>query len=139
MIDFSGYKVAESFCRENRGGGGVCILLEEHKDNIERNDITEMSLEYILEVCAIEIPNENLLLVTMYWNRREENIFYNQLNQILAYINNNNAKLNTVIRGDFNIDILKNNSKVKAFLDLMSEYKYTQCIKHPTHKQRRHA
>lgn len=133
IIDFTGYRIAASYCRSNRGGGGVCILLEEHKEYIEKSDITAMSLEYILEVCAIEISNEGLLLVTMYWNRREENLFYNQLNQILAYINNKYTKLNVVIGGDFNINILTKNSKVNTLLNLMSEYKYTQHIKQPTH------
>lgn len=43
-----------------------------------------MSIEYILEVCGIELPKENILLVVLYW--REEGIFYEQLQKILQFI-----------------------------------------------------
>lgn len=133
LINFNGYKIAASYCRENRGGGGVCILIEEQKNCIERCDITNLSLEYILEVCATEIPNENILLVAMYWNRREEVTFYSQLNHILTHITKKYSKYNIILGGDFNIDILKNNLYTNTFLDLMSQYGYKQHVKQPTH------
>lgn len=133
MIHFNGYKIAASYCRRNRGGGGVCILLDENKEHIERKEISEMSIEYIIEVCATELPKENLLIITIYWNRREEEIFYHQLTKILTHVNKKFCKSKLIIGGDLNIDILKNNLKTNTFLDLMSEYKLTQHIKDPTH------
>lgn len=133
LIQFSNYNFSASYCRKNRGGGGVAILTQDHLESIERTDITDMSIEYILEVCASELPHSNLLLIIMYWNRREEDKFYEQLNKILKYISNKYWKYNIVIGGDFNIDVIVNNPKTRKFLDLMSEHNFTQHITHPTH------
>lgn len=132
LIHFSGYKFASSFCRTTRTGGGVCILLQEHIECINRNDISEMSKEYIIEICATELLKENLLIVTMYWNRREEEIFYQHLKEILKYINNKYYKLNVIIGGDFNINIISDNLKANHFLNFMQEHNYTQHVKTPT-------
>lgn len=132
LINFTGYKVAASYCRKTRGGGGICILLKENIDCIEKHDITRMSIEYILEMCAIELVNENILLITIYWNRREEDVFYNQLNKMLTHINLKYSKYNIIIGGDFNIDMQQNSKKAKNLSDLMSEFNFTQQIKQPT-------
>lgn len=131
MIQFSGYNVAASYCRSTRGGGGVCILLQDHFEYIVRNDITNMSIDYVIELWAIELPKENILLLTIYWNRREEVTFYSQLNIILNNINTKYSKHNVVI-GDLSINILDTNVKTSQFLDLMLEFKYTQHIRKPT-------
>lgn len=65
LIQFNGYKFASSYCRRIKPGGGVCILLQNHLDYTQRNDITDMSIEYVLELCATELPN-NLLIIVMY-------------------------------------------------------------------------
>lgn len=133
MIQFSGYKIATSYCRKSRGGGSVCILVQDHIEFIERNDITNMSIEYVIELCAIELPKENILLLTIYWNKKEEDIFITQLEKNLNYINKNKySKLDIIIGGDFNINVLESNRKTSQFLDLMLEFKLTQQIKKPT-------
>lgn len=131
-MQIAGYKIASSYSRSTRTGGGVCILLQEYIEYKEISAITDMSMEYILEVCACELPKENLLLITLYWNRREEDISFKQLKQILTYINNKYSTRNIIIGGDFNINILENNLKTNAFLDLMLEYKFQQHIKQAT-------
>lgn len=78
-----------------------------------------MSLEYILEMAAVELCKDNLLIIVMYWNRREEDVFFNQLQLILKYLNNKYNKYNIVIGGDFNIDTLHFNKKTSEFLNLM--------------------
>ena len=85
-----------------------------------------------MELCAIELPRENLLIITIYWNRREEEVFYKQLKLILKYINNKYSKLNIIIGGDFNINILSDNLKSNQFINLMQEYKFTQYVNSPT-------
>lgn len=132
LIQFSGYKFAASYCRSTRTGGGVCILIQDHIDCIHRTDITNMSIEYVIEVCATELIKENLLIISMYWNKREEDTFYQQLKLILKYINLKYSKLNIIIGGDFNINILCENQKSNQFLNVMQENKLTQHIKTPT-------
>lgn len=91
-----------------------------------------MSIEYVIEVCAVELQIENLLLIIIYWNRREEAKFYKQLKQILDYLNKKDSRLNIVIGGDFNINVLDSNLKTNQFLDLMLEFNFVQHIKVPT-------
>lgn len=133
MIQITNYKIAASFCRDSKMGGGVCILLQDHIEHIEEKDIANMSIEYVLETCAAVLPKENILLITIYWNRREEDLFYKQLEKILNYINKKYSKYEIVIGGDFNTDILKKNTKSCKLLDFMLEYGLKQYINSPTH------
>jgi endonuclease/exonuclease/phosphatase family metal-dependent hydrolase len=132
LIHFTKYKVASSFCRTTRGGGGVCILLRDHIHYVEIKYVTDLSIEYILEMCAISLPKEKILLISMYWNRREEYKFYNQLKKLLSYLNTKYPTYNVILGGDYNIDILKRNTKTNTFIDLMLEYNFTQLITQPT-------
>lgn len=133
MIQLSNYKLAASFCRKFRTGGGVCIFLQDNLEYIEKEEIAKMSIEYVMEVCAVELPKENILLLTIYWNRREEELFYKQIKLILKHINDKYSKYNIIIGGDLNINILQKNIKSNKLIDLMSEYNFTQHIKGPTH------
>lgn len=125
-LHFSGYKIAASYCRRTRGGGGVCILLQNHFEYKEICDISNMSVEYCIELCAIELPNENVLIVTIYWNRREEEVFTRKLKELMYYINNKYLKYNVILGGDLNINILDSCLKTNLFLDLMLEHKTYQ-------------
>lgn len=131
-LQFSGYKTAASYCRRSRSGGGVCIILEDHIECIECCDIGDMTIEYCLEVCACKLPKQNLIIVTLYWNRREEEVFISQLKQIMHFINNKYKKFNVIIGGDFNLNILENSTKTNNLINLMLEYKFVQHIKEPT-------
>lgn len=131
-LHFSEYKIAASYCRRTRGGGGVSILLQDHIYFKEIYEIRDMSIEYCIEICAIELPKENILILIIYWNRREEDLFIRQLKQVMQYIIKKYKKFNVILGGDFNINILENNSKTSSFLDLMLEYKFKQLIKEPT-------
>lgn len=133
LLNIPGYKIAASYCRKLRSGGGVCILLLETMESVELKEISEMSVEYVMEVCAAELPKENYLFVVVYWNRREEVIFYSQLQKLLKYLNKKYCKYNIILGGDFNIDILKNNLNRNNFLNLMTENNFIQHVMKPTH------
>lgn len=36
LMNFAGYKIAASYCRKTRCGGGVCILLQDHLECIKK-------------------------------------------------------------------------------------------------------
>lgn len=76
VLKITSFNVAASYCRKSHMGGGVCILLSDDLEFKEKKDIAAMSVEYVLEVCAAELPLENILIITMYWNRREEDLFF---------------------------------------------------------------
>lgn len=133
LINFTGYKMAASFCRTTRRGGGVCILANEHIEIKEEIELSKLSVEYVIEVCAVEIVKENILLIVMYWNGKKENIFYEQLKQMLTFVHHKYQRSNVIIGGDFNINTLKNNVKSTQLIELMLQYKFCQYIKQPTH------
>lgn len=81
-LHINGFFIATSTCRENREGGGVCILLRNFIEYKERIDIKKMSVESIFEICGIELCNTNvvLIVVSSYIGRivvKEETFFTN--------------------------------------------------------------
>ncbi|KAL4712622.1 hypothetical protein ACJJTC_005443 [Scirpophaga incertulas] len=98
-MKFSGYKIAASFCREKRTGGGVVIFLQDHIESTEIQDIHDMSMEFGLEACAAYLNNEDILLVTMYWNGRDKKLPLELLNEMLKFINKKYCKSNVIIGG----------------------------------------
>lgn len=133
LLKFNGYKFAASFCRKNRVGGGVCILLQEDIESEEIQEIADMSIEYVIEACALILKKENIMIVTVYWNRRKEVIFYEQLDKILNFIREKYYKFTVIIGGDFNTDMLQTTPKSTKLLNFMLEFKFKQYITEPTH------
>lgn len=132
LLNYSGYNLAASYCRTNYEGGGVCILLQDDLEYVERQDIMDLSVEYVIEVCAVEITRLNILLLAIYWNGRETEIFYNQLKLILNLMTNKYKKFKILIGGDFNVNILVKNRQNNLFLDFFLQYNFNQHIKEPT-------
>lgn len=132
MINLTNYKIAASYCRNLRTGGGVCILLKNHIEYIERKEISEMSIEYVLEICAIELVKEDILLLNLYFNGKKEDQFYEQLGNILNYVTKKFTKYKIILGGDFNINTLLNNNKTNKLLHFMLEYRLNHLINNPT-------
>lgn len=75
LLHVNGYQIASSYCRKSHTGGGVCILLQDNVQFIERKDIVDLTVEYVIEIGAIIIPKQNVLLITLYWNGKQTDIF----------------------------------------------------------------
>lgn len=77
------------------------ILLKENTECKEREDIVQMSIEFILELCAIEIPSLNLLLVVVYWpnSNREIEVVYKRLEELLQHITLKDRNKSIIIGG----------------------------------------
>lgn len=99
-----------------------------------------MSIEYVIEVCAVELVKEKIILLTLYYNGKKEDLFYEKLEIILNYINNKFSKYKVIIGGDFNTDMLQKNTKNNTskrnkknkLSNLMLQYKFQQQINCPT-------
>lgn len=128
------YKCAASYCRQNFEGGGVCIFVRENIDYKERQDVSNLSVEFIFEICGIEVACLNLLIIVIYWpNRnRSPDIFFNSLGNLLKLLNTKDSKKNILIGGDFNINILENTNQTKTLLNLMYSFNFEQLVKNPT-------
>lgn len=86
LLVLRGYNVASAFYRNNHEAGGVCILLKDNIDYKECSEIDSLSIEFIFEICAIEIPIFNLILIVIYWpeNNRQTNIFLHPARKTLT-------------------------------------------------------
>lgn len=131
-ISLPGYKLASLCCRETHQGGGVSIFVKESLEFIERKDIVNFSKEFIIEFCAIEIPKLNCIFIGLYRADRHLNIFYEQIEKVLEKLKIKDQNKYIIIGGDFNINVMEKDKKVKDFLSLMHIYNLHQLIKEPT-------
>lgn len=129
FVCFEGYNLVASFHRENHRGGGVCIILKDNIEYIEVKNIMNMSIEYIIEMCAVEILNYDILLIVIYWNGKETDIFYRQLKLTIEYIMKKYKNKKIIMGGDFNINILEKNKQSLELIDFMLESSLKQHIK----------
>lgn len=134
LLQINGYFIASSFCRQNHEGGCVCILLKEHTEYKEREDIVKLSIEFVIELCAIEIPSLNILIITVYWpdNSREIDLFHEHLEKLLQLITSKDKTKSIIIGGDLNVDFLTNNKQKQALTNLMSSFNFKQNVKEAT-------
>jgi hypothetical protein len=132
LVNVQGYVLASSFHRTNYAGGGVCILLREDLEYEERKDIVDLSNEYVIEISAIELKNLNVIILVIYWNSRESEIFYRQLKNTLELLNKKYFGRKIIIGGDFNVDISENSTQSHTLLDFMLQYNFHQYVSEPT-------
>lgn len=134
LLKITNYDIGSSFCRENHDGGGVFIMIRNGIEHYERPDITSLSLEMIFEVCAIELPKFNLLVVNLYWpnSKREIETFYSCLNKLLFIVSRKDINKRIVLGGDLNLDFLLNNNGKARLSNLMLSYNFHQRVREAT-------
>lgn len=132
LINCNGYNLASWYCRRNYAGGGTCIFLKKELAFDERNDLVSLSIEYIIEVSAIIVTKLNLLLIVIYWNGRQPDIFYDQLLKLLKLLVTKYNSLKIVIGGDFNVNILGNDQQTSRLLNQMLEFNFRNHINQAT-------
>jgi exonuclease III len=136
LLQVDGYLLASSYCRSNREGGGVCILVKEGGDIdfAECSDINVMSIEYIFEVCGIDLPNHNLLIINLYWpdSKRMPDTFYNCLTSLLQLLQKKYSSRDIVIGGDLNVNILDKTTTSSKLLSQMNCFNFYQHVSEPT-------
>lgn len=133
------YKIASIYCRKNYEGGGVGILLKNTIDFIERKDIVNLSVEHVIEFCAIEIPKQNVILIGLYRADRNINIFYEQMDRLLSKLRSKDNSKYIIIGGDFNINMKEKSTQSRDFLNFMRTFNLLQLIKEPTRVTNRSA
>lgn len=137
LIQVNNFNIESNFCRKNHMGGGVCIFIKKCIECFERLDIKSLSSETIVEVCAIEVPKANLLIVNLYWpngnqTKKETEDFYTRLEKLLKLLYIKDCKKDIIIGGDFNVNFLSNDNTKKTLSDLMLVYNFRQMVKEPT-------
>lgn len=134
LLALEGYTLASQFSRRNYEGGGVCVFVKDKINFIELEDVKKLSVEYIIELCAIELPSLSVILIVLYWpdKKREETVVKTQLQKLLNLITTKYAKKNIIIGGDLNVDFLVETTLSKSMTNLFKSFNFYQNIKEPT-------
>lgn len=136
LLQVDGYSLASFYCRPCREGGGVCILVKEgaNIDFTECSNINVLSKESIFEVCGIDIPKHNILIINLYWpnSKRMPETFYSSLINLLKLLQKKYRSRDIVIGGDLNVNILDNNPASSKLLNQMKSFNFHQHVTKPT-------
>lgn len=131
-LKLHGYNLATSFSRSLQRRGGTCIMCRENIEWCDIKILKKMSLELCFEMCGIELPHIKCIVMCIYRTPSSNPyVFLAHLEKLLIYCRRK-IKTSVIITGDFNIDILKNNSLTSNFITLVESYNYTIHIKSPT-------
>lgn len=130
-IHVEGYEFAAAYCRHQRRGGGVAILLPNGTKFTDRPDLSQLSIEYVVECCAIELK-PNLLLINIYRANRQIEKFFDFLQLLLSKLKSHHYKKHIILGGDFNINATHNSNDYKRLTELMLEYNLHQIVSQPT-------
>lgn len=104
LLNIDGYITASYFSRTQYIHGGSIIMLRKSLNNVII-DVNNFSVEKDFEICGINIPEINLIILSLYRSPSGNfNIFIEQLNLVLSQINVNNK--NEIISGDYNNNFL---------------------------------
>lgn len=114
----------------------MAILLKEGMQYIERTDISELSQEMSIELCAVEIPLYDLIVVNIYRPDRNINIFFDRLRQLLLKIKLKEQKLRVIIGGDFNINMSLNTPETQQLTSEMLTCNLNQIVDEPTRESK---
>lgn len=136
-----GYKLAASFCREfGLKGGGTCILLKDHLDYKEREDLCMFNISNIFEASCLEIMSLNCIIISLYRVPLDSNYldFMWRLESLFETLRNSANNKNIYVAADFNIDLLDKSSssrkekQKKEFVGLLDTYGLKACFHEAT-------
>ena len=118
--------------RENKRGGGVGIWWSNECQSYPCAELDALQLNEIEMISSIILHGTKKMLVCSIYRPPDSNL--NKSLQELATILDTakNVKIKFFLVGDFNIDILKDNSAVQKYLDLLQMYHCIQLVQNPT-------
>lgn len=134
VTSLCGFRGITSYCRKTLHKGGVCIF---GKSDIKSEviDVSRFCLEGKCELAAAKflISNKSLVVITVYKplpfssSLHEHDIFFKCLSDCLEKVTK--PEVNTVIVGDFNIDLSVSNIKVDKLTHIMASHDLSNKIK----------
>lgn len=124
-IKLKQFKLVSSYCRKNQKRGGVCIMLRKTVDYKPVSVCAELSKDGDFEVCAVEIPRFDVIVICIYRIPVGANlpIFMRNLD-ILLHKLTKIGKKKIILAGDFNIDILKKTNATSELWNLLATYNF---------------
>ena len=127
------YTMISSFTRKNKAHGGSAIFAQDGYDAEEVEELQQKSIEGHLECSSVCSRSQKLLVLCIYRPPLGElDLFFNTLTDILNICYNKFFRFKMVLCGDFNINLLDNNSNTKSLLNILTSFNFSQKIFDPT-------
>lgn len=128
------FKLAAMSSRDTRHGG-TCILVKNIHKCRPLKCIDTFNVPDCVELCGIELIEHNINIICIYrttkYSVKAYDLFLKTLDDILdTYCLHTDKKL--IICGDFNIDLLKNNTPAHSFENLLLNYNLKIQFREPT-------
>lgn len=134
-VKLNNYKLISSFCRD-KSKGGTCILTKKTMDVKPLHFPPNLSAKFYFECCGIEVNTLNLIVITIYripnQTKAHVGIFLHKLHQLLEHVTNKYRRKKIILCGDWNIDLLKQNTSSKELKSIIDNYNFTIHIQSPT-------
>jgi len=127
LITLSNFSFATNFSRQNMRRGGTAIFVKSDLP-FDVIDCTKYAVESDFEVCAVRVAG--VVVVEVY--RVPQYDISNFIDRLDLLLNDFNSNRKTVICGDFNLDILKPDSRTNQFLSLLQSYNFEGIVDAPT-------
>lgn len=129
MFNFSNHQVGSSFCRVSAECGGSLILLNKQIQFKERLDIVHLSVERHIEIACVEL--EQFIIISVYSPPSASfDIFEKNMEEVLHKLSKSNK--NIITCGDFNVNILENNSLTCKIINLFESFGLMPQFMEPT-------
>lgn len=137
LLTLPNFKIADSFCRDKRKGG-TCILVRNIHDYEILSEVKRLSKANIFEFCGIKLIQHDVIVICVYRVPKNKHktlyleLFFETLENLLYHISRGKKNKTIVLGGDYNINLLNNDSTTKKFLSLIKGYNLKVLVKSPT-------
>lgn len=118
LINYENYMVGSCFNRKSMLRGGSLILIKNCVKYKQRNDIVGLSVEHCVELSCVELDKHLIVCVYRPPNYQNFSLFESIMEDVLAKLAASNKS--TIICGDFNVNILEENSISGRLLNFLS-------------------
>lgn len=125
-------ELATTYCRTAKAHGGVAIFTKYDQSSFKiMHEVNQMSIEIDCEMAAIEITDLKLVIVAVYRSPIGDiNKFFETIEKMLSSLNH--SKKQTIIIGDFNVNLLVQSRNQECLVNLFRMYGLDQTIFEPT-------
>lgn len=121
-MNVDNYVLGDSYSRQSSNHGGVAVLVRRQIKHIYIEDVKMLSIEGNIEVSAIKLINDDMIVVAVYRPPSgNADIFFSQMSQCLDVITRGPFQ-KICVAGDFNINFFKNDKLTRELVQLFQSY-----------------
>lgn len=132
-MNIENFELASYYNRKLFEHGGTAIFVRNSLDYKIRNDINKISFEMNFELTAIELKPSKIVVVAVYRPDKDLPLFFDLLTKLLQSLCREEKQF--IITGDFNLNVLKLDNKIKKWLRILNNYNCKLVLNEPTRIQ----